>query len=223
MGHLDTRRLLLMCGVLAGPLFTVAYLIEGATRADYSALRHPVSSLALGEHGWTQTTAFLVTGLLTVAFAAGIRRTPKPVGGPVFGPLLVGVWGVGLLGAGLFRADPISGYPPSTPARVDYTTLGALHDAFSLAGFAGLTAAFFVFTRRFLRAGSPWRAAVSAMAGVETLVAYGGLLQRGAVTVGLGWLTWIGLQLLRGRGARGGSPGAWPGPVRPVRRRWPRP
>jgi hypothetical protein len=46
-------RTLLTCGAIAGPMFTVAWLVEGATRADYSPLRHPVSSLALGEFGWT--------------------------------------------------------------------------------------------------------------------------------------------------------------------------
>ncbi|MEW2352251.1 DUF998 domain-containing protein [Spirillospora sp. NPDC029432] len=203
----------LLCGAVAGPLFTLAYLAEGATRTGYDPTRHPVSSLALGEHGWTQTANFLVAGSLTLAFAAGMWRAPRPAGGPLFGPLLIGVWGAGLIGAGLFRSDPVSGYPPGTPDRLQYTTLGILHDAFSLAGFAALIVACFVFTRRFLRAGSRTRAALSAAAGVlfvvllqlsgsafsqnADLVDHGGLLQRAAVTVGLGWMTWIALHLLR--------------------------
>lgn len=213
MRSLHTQRLLLGCGVLAGPLFTAAHLAASATRAHYSAVRHPISSLAIGEHGWTQTAGFLTTGLLTLAFAAGTWRASRPVGGPVFGPLLIGAWAVGLLGAGLFRADPVSGFPPGTPGRVDYTTTGLLHDTFSLVGFAALIAAFFVFARRFVRAGSPRPAAASAVAGVAflvllqlsglafdqnaSLVDHGGLLQRGAVTVGLGWLTWLALHLLK--------------------------
>ena len=55
---------LLACGAIAGPLFVFAFLIEGATRADYDPLRQPVSSLALGDQGWTQSANFLVTGLL---------------------------------------------------------------------------------------------------------------------------------------------------------------
>lgn len=42
---------LLVCGMAAGPLFTLAYVVEGATRADCKPLRHPVSSLALGRAG----------------------------------------------------------------------------------------------------------------------------------------------------------------------------
>lgn len=53
-----TTRALLACGAVAGPLFTVAWLLEGATRADYDPLRHPVSSLAFSELGWTQRATF---------------------------------------------------------------------------------------------------------------------------------------------------------------------
>ena len=45
-------RWLLGCGVAAGPLFTVVYLVEGALRADYRPRRHPVSALAIGERGY---------------------------------------------------------------------------------------------------------------------------------------------------------------------------
>ncbi|MGI5131787.1 DUF998 domain-containing protein [Pseudonocardia sp. CA-107938] len=62
---------LLYAGVVAGPLFIVAVLLEGATRAGYSPLRHPISSLALGEGGWMQTATFLITGALSLAAAAG--------------------------------------------------------------------------------------------------------------------------------------------------------
>jgi len=43
---------LLACGAIAGPLVVVAFVVEGATRAHYDPLRHPVSSLALGDSGW---------------------------------------------------------------------------------------------------------------------------------------------------------------------------
>jgi hypothetical protein len=42
---------LLACGVIGGPLFVTALLVEGATRANYDPLRHPVGSLALGDSG----------------------------------------------------------------------------------------------------------------------------------------------------------------------------
>ncbi|MGH3184154.1 MAG: DUF998 domain-containing protein [Streptosporangiaceae bacterium] len=48
-----TRRLL-YCGAAAGPLFVAVFVVEGARRAGYKPLRHPVSSLSLGPHGWVQ-------------------------------------------------------------------------------------------------------------------------------------------------------------------------
>ena len=64
----------LACGVIAGPLFVVAFLFEGATRANYDPLRHPVSSLALGDYGWVQSANFIFAGLLRLAFSVGLRR-----------------------------------------------------------------------------------------------------------------------------------------------------
>ena len=71
-------RTLLACGVIAGPLFVGAFLLEGATRADYDPLRHPLSSLALGDFGWTQIANFIVAGLLTLAFSIGLQRALRP-------------------------------------------------------------------------------------------------------------------------------------------------
>ncbi len=41
-----TAKAFLACGAIAGPLFGIALLVEGITRADYDPLRHPVSSLS---------------------------------------------------------------------------------------------------------------------------------------------------------------------------------
>lgn len=209
---------LLACGVISGPLFVGAFLAEGATRADYDPLRHPVSSLALGPWGWTQTANFFVAGLLTLAFAVGLRRSLGPPGGSTWGPLLVGAWAVGLLGAGAFVTDPISGYPPGTPDRLLRNSWhGALHDLFSLAAFVGLGAACFVFGRRFARRGERRWAAYSVVGGIVFVVAFvlssagfaqvaglvdlAGLFQRICVAVGFGWLTLLAVRFLRASSA----------------------
>ncbi|HET7272347.1 MAG TPA: DUF998 domain-containing protein [Rubrobacter sp.] len=212
----DTKtRTLLGCGVISGPLFVGTFLAEGATRADYDPLRHPVSSLALGDFGWMQTANFVVTGLLTLAFAAGMRRAFRPPKGSVWGPLLVGVWAIGLIGAGIFVTDPVSGYPPGTPAQLSgYSWHGALHDlAFSLPGFVALAAACFVFCRRFAVQGERGWAAYSALTGLVFTVAFflasagfgqaqdlvdlAGLFQRVAVAAGFGWLSLLAVHSLR--------------------------
>jgi hypothetical membrane protein len=206
-------KMLLACGAVSGPLFVVVFLVEGVTRARYDPLRHPVSSLALGDWGWLQTANFIVAGLLTLAFAVGLGRALGSEKGSTRGPLLVGVWAVGLLGAGIFPTDPVSGYPPGTPDRLSgYSWHGAFHDLFSLVAFVALAVACFVFGRRFAVRGERGWATYSAVTGVvfvvtfilssagfgqtEVLVNFAGLLQRVAVTVGFGWLTLLAVHLL---------------------------
>ena len=206
---------LLACGAIAGPLFVIAFLFEGATRANYDSLRHPVSSLALGDYGWVQSANFVVVGLLTLAFFVGLRRALEQGKGSTWGPLLVAVWAVGLLGAGFLVTDPVSGYPPGTPDRLSGNSWhGALHDLFSLLGFVALAAACFVFGRWFVGRGKRGWALYSAASGVVFAVAFvlssagfaqvaglvdlAGLLQRVAVVVGFCWLTLLAVHVLRG-------------------------
>jgi hypothetical protein len=207
-------KVLLACGVIAGPLFVVVFLIEGATRADYNPLRHPVSSLAHGDLGWMQAANFIVTGLLMLAFAFGVRRALRLRGGSTWGPLLIGACAVGLIGAGFFVNDPLNGYPPGTPnVPLQRSVPGVLHDLFSTLVFLGLPVACFVFARRFAQWGERGWAIYSAISGVafiaafvlasagfrqaEGLVDLAGLFQRIAITVGFGWLSLLGVHLLR--------------------------
>ncbi|MEI8408268.1 MULTISPECIES: DUF998 domain-containing protein [unclassified Kribbella] len=200
-----TTSRLVSCGLLAGPVFVTAFLIQGALKGSgYDALRHPVSSLALGNHGWVQTVNFLLCGVLTVAFAVGLWRS-----GVRAGAVLIGVWGVGLVGAGLFVTDPVSGFPVGTPAAIDYTTIGALHDGFSLPAFLALAAAQVVLSR-----GQGWKwltySLLSATAFVAcfllassgfdqaaSLVDVAGLFQRLAVTIGWAWMFTLALRICR--------------------------
>ncbi|MFO8059565.1 MAG: DUF998 domain-containing protein [Bacillota bacterium] len=207
-------RLLLTCGVIAGPLFTIVWFIAGAARAHYDPMRHPISSLAIGDFGWTQAGNFIVTGLLTLAFAVGLHRALRP-GSTRWGALLIGACAIGLLGAGAFVADPRSGYPPGTPATPQaYSTVpGTLHDLFSSLVFFGLPIACFVFARLFSRWGERSWSRYSVGTGVtfllmfiltsvgfaqvEGLVDVAGLLQRITLTVGWAWLTALAIRMLR--------------------------
>jgi hypothetical protein len=206
-------RTLLGCGAVGGPLFVVAFVFEGATRAGYDPLRYPVSLLAVGDFGWTQVANFIVTGLLMLAFAVGLRRAPQPVGGSIWGPLLVGIYAIGLLGAGIFVTDPVAAYPPGGFGVVQPTLHSTLHDLASVVVFAALPAACLVFSRRFAVRGERGWAIYSAASGIVfaagfvlasagfnqagSLVDVAGLLQRIAIIAGWGWLATLAVHLLR--------------------------
>src|SRR5688500_16304245 len=67
-------RSLLMCGVLAGPIYLAAGIAQGLLRDGFDFGRHPLSVLANGPGGWVQTANFVVTGLMVVAAAVGFQR-----------------------------------------------------------------------------------------------------------------------------------------------------
>ncbi|MEV0698337.1 DUF998 domain-containing protein [Saccharopolyspora sp. NPDC050389] len=213
------ERALLGCGAIGAVLFVVLFLVEGAFRADYSPLRHPVSSLSIGESGWVQAVNFIVTGLLILAFAAGLRPALRQLGGGRWAPVLIGLVGVGLIGAGFFAADPISGYPPGTPpVPLVRTTHGVLHDLFSTPVFTALPAACCVVGYRLARTGHRGWAAYSIGTAVVFLIGFalagagfaqnpaltpvGGLLQRLTLVVGFGWLAALAISLPRFQGPR---------------------
>ncbi len=203
-------RLLLACGALGPLLFIVVFLLEGATRPNYSAWHHIVSSLSLGEGGWMQITNFLLCGVLVLCFALGLRRVLHPGKGSTWGPLLLGLFGLCLIGAGLFVPDPLLGYPPGAPSTL--TLHGAIHMLLSLVVFTALIAACFVLARRF--AGDPaWRgwAPYSIATGILVAVLFiatdvvasspnpnapAGLVQRLCIIIGWVWIALLALRLL---------------------------
>ncbi len=70
----DSTRALLTCGVVAGPLYLAVGLAQAFTRDGFDLRKHPFSMLSLGEGGWIQIANFVVSGLLFLACAVGVRR-----------------------------------------------------------------------------------------------------------------------------------------------------
>jgi len=210
-------RLLLLCGVIAGPIFTILWFVQGLTRANYDPMQHAISSLSVGELGWIQITNFLLTGSLILASSFALQDALRGPSGSIWGPLLIGLLGAGLIGSGIFVTDPLNGYPPGTPLLpVERTTQGVLHDLFGVPVFLGLPIACFIFAGFFVRQGKRGWAWYSRLSGIgmfavffvarlgfrllpdyPDLAANFGLLQRITLMIGFTWLTLLAVHLLK--------------------------
>src|SRR5262249_5560348 len=92
---------LLTFGILAGPVYVVVGAIEMLARPGYDIRRHALSLLSNGEWGWVNIALFVTSGLLTIAGAIGMRAAMRGSPGGRWGPLLIGVYGLGLVSAGI--------------------------------------------------------------------------------------------------------------------------
>ncbi len=206
-GAAAVTRSLLGYGVIAGPIYLVVAVAQALSREGFDLGRHSVSLLANGSGGWVQTTNFVVVGLMVLAAATGVARALRPAR---WGALLLGVYGVSLLLAAAFPADPMDGFPPGTPdGAATLTTSGVLHLAAGGIGFLALGAAFLALGAWFARrdddggiaAGSRIAAAVllvAFVAGAATATSPVGIaLLWVAVTVGWVWLAILSVALYR--------------------------
>lgn len=104
------------CGVIGPVLFTATFLgLEQVRREDFDPLVLPVSALEAGPFGWVQQISFVVFGVLTGIFAAGLHRGIRPSRLGFVGPALLAASGAALIGAGVFplRADAGEIYVPA--------------------------------------------------------------------------------------------------------------
>lgn len=139
---------LLKCGVAAGPLYVIVGLIEILTRPGFDMRKHSLSLMSIGPMGWIHSTLFIVTGLLVILGAIGIRRAIKGEKAGTWAPIMLGLYGVGLIAAGLFIPDPMKGFPPGMPSGT-ISTSGIMHLMSGMIGFIGLIAACFIFGKRY--------------------------------------------------------------------------
>lgn len=210
------------CGVLAGPLFVVAFTAIGARRVGYDWHRHTVSSLGDGDRGWQQRANFVLTGVLYSCAARGLSRCPRRTVYPGAVPALVATAGIGLIGSGVFVTDPMGGFPPvefsedgsndAALADTAPTREGTLHNVCAIPIFAGipvagLASAVVAARRRDYgwathSAGSSVLMVCSfvlmdrAFGGMPPFAGKGGLFQRISIASGFGWLTALSLRAL---------------------------
>jgi hypothetical protein len=215
-------RTLLTAGALAGPVYIGLGLGQALLRPGFDLTRHDLSLLSNGELGWIQIANFLVSGLLVIAGSVGLRGTLRTGPGRSWGPLLLAGYGLGLIGAGIFVADPAFGFPPGTPSTTpdSISWHALLHIVSAALGFAALIGSCGVFARRFAAQHEPVWAWYSGVTGAVFLFGFIGIASGSGATwsvlgfwvaVTLAW-SWITAIFLRQRRAlvSGGSPPGGP-------------
>jgi hypothetical protein len=194
--------------VVVGPFYLGLGLIQAFVRDGFDLGRHALSLLANGPGGWVQTANFVISGSMVIAVAIGFARVLRPQSRAA--GWILGVYGVGMLGAALFPADPVDGFPPGTPAGFPETvsTAGVLHFAFGGIGFLALAISCFVVARALSRRQELSMARLSFVSGVAVVAGFFGpfVLPLGsagvagiwfAVVVGWAWLALTSLHLSR--------------------------
>jgi len=178
---------LLGYGVLAGVVYVLGSVIDGALRPGFDFTRDSWSLLSLGPTGWVHVTVFILTGLMVAAAGVGFRRHARNAAGPaliVYGALLV-VAGIAV---------------PDAPGA-GFSTHGLVHLAAGGFGFIAFAVAAFSTARRFAREGARGWAAFSIVAGVLLLLGFVGVASGStAAPVVLGFtatvlLSWVWLAL----------------------------
>lgn len=187
----------------AGPLFLGAGLVQGLTRDGFDFTRNALSQLSLGDLGWIQVTVFLLTGVLVIAGAVGMRQALRDAPGGIWAPRLVGVFGASFLLAGAFAADPGAGFPAGAPeARAaSFSTHGAIHMSSGMVGYLALCAAFAVLARHFAAQNRRGWAVASRIAPAGILTGFVGssatvLAFTAGAGLGLLWLTVVTTRLM---------------------------
>ena len=144
-------RRLLTAGQLAGVLFCGVATYGIMTRPGFDLQRHAISVLSLGEGGWLMVAAFIVSGVLTLACAIGLSHIIKEGRGRHAIPILIGLYGLGLVLAGIFPAPAAYGFPAGTPEDQlpVMTPTAILHSVAFMVAFGSLIVACFVATARF--------------------------------------------------------------------------
>ena len=193
---------MLVAGQLAGVLFCAVATYGVMTRPGFDLQRHAVSNLSLGEGGWTMVAAFILSGLMTMLCALGLSRIVRDGPGRRALPILIGLYGLGLVVAGIFPPPACCGFPAGTPDdQLPVMTPSAImHSIAFMVAFGSLIIACFVAALRFK--GPAALPSLAAGIGMPLLVGLGmigamapGVAFFAAAIIGWVWLAIVVMQL----------------------------
>jgi hypothetical protein len=195
MMHVDVSKRMnrLTTIAIVGVVFFAASATLLPLVSEYSFAGDYISELAIGRFGYVQTVAFFTLGLGALALSLGVREATRGSWGSRVGAVLLGIFGVSLLLAGIFPTDAID----AAGRTHSPSTAGSIHIVVSLLAFASVISCMFVLSRTFKR-DARWRSfwpysLVLAFTALMTFFLNGdgrwtGLYQRAFIGTILSWL-----------------------------------
>ncbi|MBO0811028.1 MAG: DUF998 domain-containing protein [Microlunatus sp.] len=96
---------------MAGPVYLITSVLQGLLRPGFDFSRHDWSLLADGPLGWIQMLNLILTGVMVIIGAVGVRMIIGTAArAERWLPRLLAAYGAGLVLAGVFTADPAAGF-----------------------------------------------------------------------------------------------------------------
>ena len=179
-------------------LLASAWLLPAIS--EYHLVGDNISELAIGQYGFVQTLAFVISGLGVLALAYGIHRLTAGIRGSLLGSVFIGIYGVGALVVAIFPSDRIN----SKADVWTQSTTGWIHSITAFVAYLSVITGMLVLTWTFAR-DMHWRSLVvgsALLAGaalallfVQSEGPWVGLMQRLMITAISGWLILVALRV----------------------------
>jgi len=179
-------------------LLASAWLLPAIS--EYHLVGDNISELAIGQYGFVQTLAFVISGLGVLALAYGIHRLTAGIRGSLLGSVFIGIYGVGALVVAIFPSDRID----SKADVWTQSTTGRIHSITAFVAYLSVITGMLVLTWTFAR-DMHWRSLVvgsALLAGaalallfVQSEGPWVGLMQRLMITAISGWLILVALRV----------------------------
>jgi len=179
-------------------LLASAWLLPAIS--EYHLVGDNISELAIGQYGFVQTLAFVISGLGVLALAYGIHRVTAGIRGSLLGSVFIGIYGVGALVVAIFPSDRIN----SKADVWTQSTTGWIHSITAFVAYLSVITGMLVLTWTFAR-DMHWRSLVvgsALLAGaalallfVQSEGPWVGLMQRLMIAAISGWLILVALRV----------------------------
>lgn len=121
----NKQRFFALCGIIAPILFALLVIVASFLRQDYSQIHNFISDLGVGPNAIIQNVNFVIFGIMVIVFSFGLRNGLPATKGRSMeaGIWLVIIFGLGILGAGIFPEDYLSQVPHNIVSSIAFLTI----------------------------------------------------------------------------------------------------